>query len=111
MSSLSPFEALSRDQLISRLETEVWAAALPQISRHLADQVMALLGRNPQGVDLVMLVADSRHYFNAPALADWVGRQMAADPFFKKGSNQVAPALVLARQLSRLLERAEAANS
>lgn len=110
MSRLSPFEALSRDQLIARLEMEVWAAALPQISRHLADQVMTLLKINPKGIDLVMWFADARHPTNAPALADWIGRQMD-DPAFKEASLETPPLMVLAGRVSGLLEKAEAANS
>lgn len=110
MSNASPIDALSREQLIDRLETEVWASAVPQITRHLAEQVMALLGLNPGGVNLVMWFADARYPSNAGALADWVGRQMA-DPHFMKTSNRTPAPVVLARLVSELLEKTEAANS
>lgn len=110
MSQNSPFEALTREQLIERLDMEVWASARPRIARHLADQVMTLLKINPKGIDLVMWFADARHPTNAPAMADWIGRQMD-DPVFKEASQETPPLMVLAGRVSGLLEKAEAANS
>ena len=110
MSKPSPFEALSRQQLIDRLEKEVWASALPHIAQHLAAQLMMTMGINPQGVNLVMWFAGPGHHCNATALTEWVGRQMG-DPFFQKATSQTAPLEAMARLITQQLAAAEAANS
>jgi hypothetical protein len=110
VSKPSPFEALTRQQLIDSLEKEVWASAVPHIAQHLANQLMATMGINPKGIDLVMWVSDARHQTNATALADWIGRQMG-DPAFQQETRQAAPLAVMARMITNHLESAEAANS
>jgi len=110
VSSNSPFEALTREQLIERLEVEIWGAAKPALARKLASRVMSLQKINPNGVDLVMWLADASHHSNATAMASWVGRQLD-DPYFMQATREVPPQLVLVRRLNKILDKTEAANS
>lgn len=105
----SPFERLSKDQLIEKLEEELWAAARPRVAQRLGAIVMAQLGINPQGVDLVMWLADGRHRSNATAMTQWVENQMN-DPTFNGECSHTDPPLVLARRIVKHLHQREAAN-
>ena len=110
MSKNSPFEALTREQLIERLEVEVWGAAKPVLAQKLANRVMTLQKINPKGVELVMWLGDASHHSNATAMASWVNRQLD-DPYFMQDTREVAPQLVLVRRLNQILDKTEAANS
>jgi len=110
VSKKSPFEALTREQLIERLEMEIWGTAKPVLARQLANQVMALQKINPKGIDLVPWLADASHYSNTTAMATWVSRQLD-DPFFMQATRQTPPQLVLVRRLNQILDKTEAANS
>lgn len=110
MSKKSPFEALTREQLIERLEVEIWGAAKPVLAQELANRVMSLQKINPKGVDLVMWLADASHHSNATAMASWVSRQMD-DPYFMQATREAPPQLVLVRRLNKILDKTEAANS
>jgi hypothetical protein len=100
---------MTREQLISRLESELEGVARMRLARRLAPEYMRHYGIFPNGVDLIPWLTRTRCRTNAEAMVHWIEMQFD-DPSFVEAEQEAEKSIVLAHRLQRLLSSVEASH-
>lgn len=94
--------ALTREQLLSRVEAELAAVRNMQRARRWAPGYMRHFGIFPMGVHLIPWLTHSRCRCNAEALVEWIEAQLE-DPTLTDGTGWMPQSIIVARRLESRL--------
>lgn len=93
---------MTREQLISQIESEIEGVTRMRLARRIAPRLISQFGIFPNGVDLIPWLTQSRCRSNSEALVDWIETQLE-DPTLMDDADQKPKSVVIADRLKRRL--------
>lgn len=106
----NPAKRVSRKELLQILERECQAKTAAREARLLAPELMFRVGINPQGIDLICWLADSRCRSNQEAVVRWIENERGKSDFMEEAAYRAERDL-LNERLFRALSKSGAANT